>query len=110
MLDEVTSRIVPDLRGEQALYDIVAIAVHSREYLIAAGMIGARYPQIVAVKGFIDDVDIVALRETVHQGGRDGARAGPEADWFFHVIWLSIHAAWARGLYRAYRGSETLET
>jgi hypothetical protein len=58
---------------QQFAHDRIAVAVHRSEYLVPARMVSSGNPKIVAIQRFVDDTDIDALRETVHQGSRDVA-------------------------------------
>ncbi len=59
------------LTEEQFPHDGVAVAIHSRYDVVTAGMLGACYPQVVAVQRLVYNGHVLVLRETVHQRSRN---------------------------------------
>ena len=85
-LDQVVRHLLeedhrPVARPEDHLaHDALAVLVQAAQHVVAAGMVGARDPQVVRVERLVDDARVGALRERVHQRGRDVARPRPEVD------------------------------
>src|SRR5210317_567834 len=67
------------LAPEQFPDDGVAVAVHGCNDLVPAGMLGARYAQVVAIQRLVDHGYVVILRETVHQCRRHISWSGSQA-------------------------------
>ena len=76
---EKQSRTLPlRLLVEQALHDIVTVAIHGRKHLISSRVSSAGNAKVMTVEGFVDNADAVVLRKTVHQGSGYVARTGPD--------------------------------
>jgi hypothetical protein len=57
------------LPGEELTHYGRTVAIHIGNNIAAPRMVGTTHAKIVAVQWFVDDANIIALREAVHQRG-----------------------------------------